>query len=132
MSPSLEIVHDSASPGTIWVDSSAKATRVSTTRRPTRLELRSVTWAGSSPTGSATSPTTSVFANCASSGGVPAVSTTSSARARPDQNRLRLIAMSSSSSHGLPGNRSPGWRPERAEYSTARRGLDIAHAAHLG
>ena len=131
MSPSLEIVHDSASPGTIWVDSSAKATRVSTTRRPTRLELRSVTWAGSSATGSATSPTTSVLADWASSVGVPAVSTTSSARARPDQIRLRLIVMSSSS-HGLPGNRSPGWRPERAEYSTARRGLDIAPPPHLG
>ncbi len=127
MSPSFEIVQDSASPGTIWVDSSAKATRVSTTRRPTRLELRSVTWAGSSATGSATSPTTSVFADCAGAVGAPAVSTTRSARAKPDQNRLRLIAMSSWN-NGLPSSRPPGWRPERAEYSTARRGLDIARA----
>jgi len=95
VSPSFEMVQDSASPGTIWVDSSAKATRVSTTRRPTRLELRSVTWAGSSPTGSATSPTTSVLADCAGAVGAPAASITRSARAKPDQNRLRLIAIPS-------------------------------------
>ena len=127
MSPSLAIVQDSASPGTIWVDSSAKATKVSTTRRPTRLELRSVTWAGSSATGSATSPTTSVLADWAGAVGAPALSITRTASARPDQNRFRLIAMSSWTS-GLPSGRPPGWRPERAEYSTARRGLDIARA----
>ena len=37
--PSFEIVHDSASPGTIWVLSSAKATSVSTMRRETRLRV---------------------------------------------------------------------------------------------
>ena len=118
MSPSLEIVQDSASPGTIWVDSSAKATRVSTTRRPTRLELRSVTWAGSSATGSATSPTTSVLADCAGTVGAPAVSITRSARARPDQNRLRLIAMSSWN-NGLE-QRAPE-RPAACMAAGARR-----------
>jgi len=47
--------------------------------------------------------------------------------AAPDQNRLRLIAISSWN-NGLPSNRPPAWRPERAEYITARRGLDIARA----
>src|SRR5437879_2593644 len=53
------------SPGTICVLPSANATSVSATRRPTRFELRSVTCAGSSATGSATRPTTSVPAGCA-------------------------------------------------------------------
>jgi hypothetical protein len=43
-------------------------TSVSTMRRPTRLELRSVTCAGSRFTGSATRPTTSVPAGCAPPG----------------------------------------------------------------
>ena len=58
--PSFEIVHDSASPGTIWVLSSGNVTSVSTIRRATRSELRSVTWGGSRLTGSATRPTRSV------------------------------------------------------------------------
>src|SRR2546427_256516 len=65
LSPSLLIVHDSARPGTTCVLSSGNVTSVSTTRRPTRLELRSVTCAGSRFTGSATRPTTSVPAGCA-------------------------------------------------------------------
>src|SRR5712691_4568851 len=70
-SPSFEIVHDSASPGTTWVLSAGNVTSVSTTRRPTRLELRSVTWGGSRFTGSATSPTTRVPAGCAAAGDSP-------------------------------------------------------------
>src|SRR5687767_915200 len=66
--PSFEMVHDSASPGTICVLWSGKVTSVSTTRRPTRFELRSVTCAGSRLTGSATRPTTSVPAGCAAAG----------------------------------------------------------------
>src|SRR5207249_3248121 len=65
LSPSLLIVHDSARPATICVLSSGKVTSVSTMRRPTRLELRSVTCAGSRLTGSATRPTTRVPAGCA-------------------------------------------------------------------
>src|SRR5919204_5070538 len=68
LSPSLLIVHDSARPGTICVLSSGKVTSVSTIRRPTRLELRSVTCAGSRFTGSATRPTTSVPAGWAATG----------------------------------------------------------------
>src|SRR5216110_3909270 len=68
-SPSLEIVHDSARPGTTCVLSSGNVTSVSTMRRPTRLELRSVTWAGSRLTGSATRPTTRVPAGWAATGG---------------------------------------------------------------
>src|SRR5206468_6212416 len=66
--PSFEMVQDSARPGTICVLSSGKVTRVSTMRRPTRFELRSVTWGGSRLTGSATSPTTSVPAGWAATG----------------------------------------------------------------
>src|SRR5438876_354427 len=66
--PSLLIAHDSASPGTTCVLSSGKVTSVSTMRRPTRLELRSVTCAGSRFTGSATRPTTSVPAGWAATG----------------------------------------------------------------
>ena len=122
MRPSFEIVHDSASPGTIWVLSSGKVTSVSTMRRPTRLELRSVTWAGSRSTGSATSPTTSVLGDCAGRLGAPVVSITASARVAHDQIRLRLIAPF------LLCHRPPAWRAERGEYITGRRGLDIASA----
>src|SRR5258705_12392426 len=59
------MVHDSARPGTTCVLSSGNVTSVSTMRRPTRFELRSVTCAGSRFTGSATRPTTSVPAGCA-------------------------------------------------------------------
>jgi len=45
-SPSFEMTHDSARPGISCVLSSGKATSVSTTRRPTRFEFASVTWAG--------------------------------------------------------------------------------------
>src|SRR5262245_17277228 len=76
-SPSFEMVHDSARPGTSCVLSSGKVTSVSTTRRPTRFELRSVTWAGSRFTGSATRPTTSVPAGCAgASAGTPSARST--------------------------------------------------------
>src|SRR2546425_9628764 len=73
LSPSFDTVHDSERPGTICVLSSGKVTSVSTMRRPRRLELRSVTCAGSRFTGAATRPTTSGPAGWAATGaGAPA------------------------------------------------------------
>src|SRR5207247_10465373 len=78
LSPSLLIVHDSARPATSCVLSSGSVTSVSTMRRPTRLELRSVTCAGSRFTGSATRPRTRVPAGCAATSAPDARSTTAS------------------------------------------------------
>src|SRR5262245_46456910 len=113
-SPSLEMVHDSARPGTTCVLSSGKVTSVSTTRRPTRLELRSVTWAGSRFTGSATRPTTSVPAGCAGAGAgaASAASTTTTAR-----HALRILIAS--------------LRARSASDPEQRRGVGARHPVQL-
>src|SRR5438552_3820187 len=132
--PSLLIAHDSARPGTICVLSSGNVTSVSTTRRPTRLELRSVTCAGSRFTGSATSPTTSVLTGWAAPGAAmrPASAATSHAI-------TRSFVIATRSRRAAPGNTTstPGGSPSALPAPSSvpedphkpapqRAGLDVA------
>src|SRR5882724_8704024 len=122
--PSFDMVQDSARPGTICVLSSGKVTSVSTTRRPTRFELRSVTWAGSRLTGSATSPTRSVPAGWAATGSAARLRASAStiiAGAIIDENECRAGMVSLLAGFGVNG-RHHTLRPYLAQAS-ARRAL---------
>ncbi len=118
-SPSGEMVQDSASPGTIWVVSSANVTSGSTMRRPTRLELKSVTCAGSRFTGSATSPTTSVPAGCAVADPPPRASASGRSRARL-RSRPIFIARPPDSGEEIEAVRRQSTREARARAADPR------------
>src|SRR5215468_7886922 len=85
--------HDSARPGTTCVLSSGKVTRVSTTRRPTRFELRSVTCAGSRLTGSATRPTRSVPAGWAATGSTAKLTISATASVETRVRRAVMVSL---------------------------------------
>src|SRR6266481_2197676 len=116
--PSFDMVQDSARPGTICVLSSGKVTSVSTTRRPTRFELRSVTWAGSRLTGSATSPTRSVPAGWAAT---PAAHTPTASTARSIEVRMRRAVMASLRAGSGANARHHTPRPHLAQARGASR-----------